>query len=149
MSACVSLEPFALRVLDDSMAPDLPAGAVVIVDPGEPPADGALVVLEHEGEVLLRRLRLSAPASADEAGRARFVSPTGPDLVPDGGWRRAVRGVVTGARPPRERRAAHPSRGPLGGFARPGAAGSRESRRGAGQDVRAAGAGSELRGPGP
>ena len=149
MSACVSLEPFALRVLDDSMAPDLPAGAVVIVDPGEPPGDGALVVLEHEGEVLLRRLRLPASASAEEAGRARFVSPAGPDLVPDGGWRRAVRGVVTGARPPRERRAARPSRGPRGGSDRPGASDGRESRRWAGQDVRAAGAGSELQDPGP
>ena len=113
MSACVSLEPFALRVLDDSMAPDLPAGAVVVVDPGEPPEDGSLVVLEHEGEVRLRRLRLEASAAAaDEAGRARFVSPAGPDLAPEGGWRRAVRGVVTGVRLPRARGAAvRPPRG--------------------------------------
>ena len=110
MSACVSLEPFALRVLDDSMAPDLPAGAVVVVDPGEPPEDGSLVVLEHEGEVRLRRLRLEAPP-AGEAGRARFVSPAGPDLAPEGGWRRAVRGVVTGVRLPRAKRAVRPPRG--------------------------------------
>ncbi len=109
MSACVSLEPFALRVLDDSMAPDLPAGAVVVVDPGEPPEDGSLVVLEHDGEVRLRRLRLEAPR-AGEAGRARFVSPAGPDLAPEGGWRRAVRGVVTGVRLPRERAAVRPLR---------------------------------------
>ena len=122
MPACVSLEPFALRVLDDSMAPDLPAGAVVVVDPGEPPEDGALVLLEHEGEVLLRRLRLAAPEDdADDAGRARFVSPAGrPDLVPEeGGWRRAVRGVVTSVRPPRRRRGARPSLGPRGRSAPP------------------------------
>lgn len=47
-SACVSLEPFALRVLDDSMAPDLPAGAVVVVDPGEPPEAGCFVLVERE-----------------------------------------------------------------------------------------------------
>lgn len=120
MPACVSLEPFALRVLDDSMAPDLPAGAVVVVDPGEPPGDGALVLLEHEGEVLLRRLRLAAPE--DGAGRARFVSPAGrPDLVPEeGGWRRAVRGVVTSVRLPRRRpAAARPAPGPRGRPDRP------------------------------
>lgn len=122
MPACVSLEPFALRVLDDSMAPDLPAGAVVVVDPGEPPGDGCFVLVEHEGEVLLRRLRLAAPEDdADDAGRARFVSPAGrPDLVPEeGGWRRAVRGVVTSVRLPRRRGAARPARGPRGRSASP------------------------------
>ena len=111
MPACVSLEPFALRVLDDSMAPDLPAGAVVVVDPGEPPEDGCFVLVEHEGEVVLRRLRLAAPTG--DAGRARFVSPAGPpDLVPaEGRWRHAVRGVVTSVWPPRPRPAARPSRG--------------------------------------
>ena len=98
-SACVSLEPFALQVLDDSMAPDLPAGAVVIVDPGEPAEDGSLVVLEQGGEVLLRRLRLGPPR--EEGSRARFVAPARPDVVPEGDWRRAVRGVVTGVRAPR------------------------------------------------
>ena len=99
-SACVSLEPFALRAMDDAMAPDVPAGAVVIVDPGEPAEDGALVVLEHGGAVLLRRLRLG-PSQA-EVARARFVSPAHPDLVPDGNWRHAVRGVVTAVRIPRD-----------------------------------------------
>ena len=119
-SVCVSLEPFALQVLDDSMAPDLPAGAVVVVDPGEPPEDGCFVLVEHEGEVRLRRLRLAAPA--DGAGRARFVSPAGwPDLVPEeeGGWRHAVRGVVTSVRLPRRRGAARPARGPRGRSASP------------------------------
>ena len=95
-SACVSLEPFALRVIDDSMAPDLPAGAVVIVDPGEPPGDGCFVVLEQGGEVQLRRLRLGPAGDGDV--RARFVAPARPDLVPEGDWRRAVRGVVTAVR---------------------------------------------------
>ena len=96
--ACVSLEPFALRVLDDSMAPDVPAGAVVIVDPGEPAEDGRLVVLEHEGDVLLRRLRLG---SAGEAGAGiRCVAPAGQEIVLDREWRRALRGVVTAVRVP-------------------------------------------------
>ena len=108
-SACVSLEPFVLRVLDDSMAPDVPPGAVVIVDPGEPPEDGRFVVLEHDGEVLLRQLRLEAPRN--ESARARFVARAGPDFVPDGEWRHAVRGVVTGVRLPRGEAAAALARG--------------------------------------
>lgn len=109
-AACVSLEPYALRVLDDSMGPDFPAGAVVIVDPGEPVEDGCLVVLEHGGEVLLRRLRLSSPR---DGGGPRFVAPSRPPLVlaPDGDWRQCVRGVVTGVRIPRGRAAGSSSRG--------------------------------------
>ncbi len=112
VSACVSLEPYALRVLDDSMAPDFPAGAVVIVDPGEPVEDGCFVVLEHGGEVLLRRLRSSPPREG--GGRPRLVAPSRPDVVlaPDGDWRRCVRGVVTGVRIPRDRAAGSSSRGP-------------------------------------
>ena len=110
VSACVSLEPFVLRVLDDSMAPDVPPGAVVIVDPGEPPEDGRFVVLEHDGGVLLRQLKLEAPR--DESGvRARFVARAGPDLAPDGEWREIVRGVVTGVRLPRGGAVAAFSRG--------------------------------------
>ena len=108
-SACVSLEPFALRVLDDSMAPDLPAGAVVVVDPGEPPEDGCFVLVEHEGEVRLRRHRLAAgaPSPADEAGRIRSAAPAGPtDPVAGDGRGHAVRGVVIGVRLPRAKAAA-------------------------------------------
>jgi len=113
-SACVSLEPFALRVLDDAMAPDVPAGAVVIVDPGDPAEDGALVVLEHEGAVLLRRLRLRlGPAGGGDAS-ARCVSPAGPEILLDGAWRRSLRGVVTAVRVPRGRASAVGPRGPSG-----------------------------------
>ena len=100
-SACVSLEPYALRVLDDSMAPDFPAGAIVLVDPGEPAEDGCFVVLRCAGEVALRQLRLGR---GDGERAARFVAPGIPDFVPEGDWRRAVQGVVTGSRPPRRRR---------------------------------------------
>ena len=48
-SACVSLlEPCAPGGLDDSTAPDLPAGAVVVVGPGEPPEAGCFVLVERE-----------------------------------------------------------------------------------------------------
>ena len=109
VSACVSLEPCALRVLDDAMAPDVPAGAVVIVDPGEPAGDGSLVVLEHEGEVLLRRLRIG-PAEGGAGAGVRCVAPAGPEILLDEGWRGALRGVVTSVRAPRRRGAANASR---------------------------------------
>lgn len=110
VSACVSLEPYALRVLDDSMAPEVPSGAVVIVDPGEPAEDGSLVVLEHEGEAVLRRLRLGPADGTDVA--ARCVAPAGPEILLDGEWHRALRGVVTAVRVPRRRPPASASRGP-------------------------------------
>ena len=100
-AACTSIEPFALRVLDESMAPDLPAGTVVVVDPGEPAEDGCLVLLEREGEVLLRRLRLGPSAGADAPVGARFVAPAAAEIVLGSDWRRWVRGVVTGSRAPR------------------------------------------------
>ena len=109
-AGCVSLEPYALRVLDDSMAPEVPSGTVVVVDPGEPSEDGSLVVLEHEGEVVLRRLRLG-PADGTDAV-ARCVAPAGPEILLDGEWRRALRGVVTAVRVPRRRPPAGASRGP-------------------------------------
>ena len=112
VSACVSLEPCALRVLDDSMAPEIASGTVVVVDPGEPAEDGSLVVLEHEGEVVLRRLRLGPGDGTDAA--ARCVSPARPEILLDGEWRRALRGVVTAVRVPRRRPPASASRGPRG-----------------------------------
>ncbi len=39
---CSTLEPYALRVLGDSMEPEFPEGCVVIVDPGHVPRDGAI-----------------------------------------------------------------------------------------------------------
>ena len=47
-TACVFPEPCAPRVLNDSTAPDLPAGAVMVVGPGEPPEDGCFVLVERE-----------------------------------------------------------------------------------------------------
>ena len=94
------------------MAPDLPAGTVVVVDPGEPAEDGCIAIVELDGEVLLRRLRLR---DTGERRTARFTAPGLPDLVPDGDWRRSVRGVVTGARA----RLAAPNRLPHLGQGRP------------------------------
>ena len=56
MSACAGSEPFALRVLGDSMAPEFNDGAIIIVEPGTAIEDGCYVVAQHDGEYLLRQL---------------------------------------------------------------------------------------------
>jgi DNA polymerase V len=69
-TACSALEPYALRVLGDSMAPEFPEGCVIIVDPGHVPIDGSYVVVEYAGDVFFRRLRCD--------GERRFVEPLNP-----------------------------------------------------------------------
>ena len=55
---CIEAEPYALRVTDDSMAPEFPRGCVIIVDPTGVAGDGAFVLAEHEGNFVLRCLRM-------------------------------------------------------------------------------------------
>ncbi|SRR5690606_8603620 len=56
MSACSESEPFALQVLGDSMEPEFPDGAVIIVEPSGVVEDGTFVVAWHEEGPILRRL---------------------------------------------------------------------------------------------
>jgi DNA polymerase V len=46
------MEPFALRVLGDSMLPEFEEGHIIVVDPGYPLVSGAFAVLDLEGEIL-------------------------------------------------------------------------------------------------
>jgi SOS-response transcriptional repressor LexA len=46
------LEPFALRVIGDSMSPEFEDGHVIVVDPGYPLVNGAFAVIDIEGEIL-------------------------------------------------------------------------------------------------
>jgi DNA polymerase V len=55
---CSSSEPFALRVLGDSMAPEFEHGVIIIVDPSAVVEDGSYVVAKHEDEYLFRQLRI-------------------------------------------------------------------------------------------
>ena len=53
--ACAASEPFALRVTDDSLAPEFPCGCVVVVDPSVRPEHGDwAVVRERDGPRLVR-----------------------------------------------------------------------------------------------
>lgn len=48
-------EPFALRVMGDSMTPEFEDGAIIIVDPAAPCENGAYAVIEHNGEIIFRQ----------------------------------------------------------------------------------------------
>lgn len=66
-NSCSALEPYALRVLGDSMEPEFADGCVVIVDPGQVPRDGAYVIVEFAGDVFFRQLVFE--------GERRFLKP--------------------------------------------------------------------------
>ncbi len=55
-TTCIEAEPFALRVIDDSMAPEFAPGCIII-DPTGLATDGAFVLTEIEGEYIFRQLR--------------------------------------------------------------------------------------------
>ncbi|MGI9302366.1 MAG: S24 family peptidase [Gammaproteobacteria bacterium] len=57
--SCAGSEPFALRVLGDSMAPEFEDGAIIIVEPGQVVESGCYVVAQYEGEYVLRRLTIN------------------------------------------------------------------------------------------
>ena len=70
VDGCGSLEPYALRVLGDSMEPEFPEGCIVVVDPGQAPHDGSWVIVEFAGDVFFRQLVFD--------GERRFLKPLNP-----------------------------------------------------------------------
>lgn len=55
---CAASEPFALRVLGDSMLPEFAEGAVIIIDPAGAIRDGCYVMAEYNNEYIFRQLRM-------------------------------------------------------------------------------------------
>ncbi|AGA34353.1 putative phage repressor [Thioalkalivibrio nitratireducens DSM 14787] len=53
---CSDSEPFALRVLGDSMAPEFEHGMVILIDPSAAATHGSYVVAQVDGEYLFRQL---------------------------------------------------------------------------------------------
>ena len=77
--SCSALEPYALRVLGDSMEPEFADGCVIIIDPGHAPRNGSYVVVEFAGDVFFRQLVVD--------GERRFLKPLNPkyggfELIP-------------------------------------------------------------------
>jgi len=69
-TSCSALEPYALRVVGDSMEPEFADGCIVIVDPGHAPHDGSYVIVEFAGDVFFRQLVFD--------GERRFLKPLNP-----------------------------------------------------------------------
>lgn len=55
---CGNHEPFALRVLGDSMTPEFDEGAIIIIDPAGVIEHGAYVIARHDGEFIFRQLAI-------------------------------------------------------------------------------------------
>ena len=55
IKSCAEAEPYALRVIGDSMAPEFLDGHIIIVDPAMPPQHGAYVVIDYQGETTFRQ----------------------------------------------------------------------------------------------
>lgn len=61
--SCSTLEPYALRVIGDSMEPEFADGCVIIVDPGHRARDGSYVIVEFAGDVFFRQLQIEGERS--------------------------------------------------------------------------------------
>lgn len=57
---CSAAEPYALRVIGDSMAPEFNDGHIIIVDPGMPAVSGAYVVIDFNGETTFRQFMVES-----------------------------------------------------------------------------------------
>lgn len=56
--SCSESEPFALRVLGDSMLPEFKEGVIIIIDPAGAIRDGCYVIATHNGELIFRQLKI-------------------------------------------------------------------------------------------
>ena len=52
---CGAAEPFALRVLGDSMEPEFPDGCIIVIDPSGVVEDGSYVIAETEKDNFIFR----------------------------------------------------------------------------------------------
>lgn len=55
---CSELEPYALQVTDDSMAPEFPAGCVIVVEPAHSADPGSFVVVDYGGDTWFRQINV-------------------------------------------------------------------------------------------
>jgi phage repressor protein C with HTH and peptisase S24 domain len=51
-------EPYALRVMGDSMSPEFDDGHIIIVDPAVPLSHEAYAVIDYSGEILFGQYRV-------------------------------------------------------------------------------------------
>ena len=87
-AGCEASEPFALRVLGDSMSPEFPDGSIIIIEPANDAQDGNYIIAEVEGEFIFRQLCV-------EDGRylIKALNPGYPTLDITG--TKSIKGVIT------------------------------------------------------
>ncbi len=56
MTGCAGNEPYALRVLGNSMQPEFEEGEVIIIEPGQCVDHGAYVIAFYNGEYIFRQI---------------------------------------------------------------------------------------------
>jgi len=96
-AGCDGGEPFALRVLGDSMLPEFAHGDIIVVEPDGALHDGSFVLARVGDEWVFRQLARSAEGWRLRALNGAFADQDLPDL-------RAVRGVVIQKAVPGRRR---------------------------------------------
>ena len=57
-SGCAESEPYALRVIGDSMLPEFEDGVIIVIDPAGEVKDGCYVIAVHDDEYIFRQLRI-------------------------------------------------------------------------------------------
>lgn len=72
-SSCAASEPYALRVIGDSMEPEFKDGTIIVVDPNGLVRDGAYGIALIESGYTLRQIKI-------EANRY-FIEPLNPDYM--------------------------------------------------------------------
>ncbi len=66
-SGCAELEPYALRVTDDSMAPEFWEGCIIIIEPRHSARSGQYAVVDYANDTTFRQF-------VEEGGR-QFLKP--------------------------------------------------------------------------
>ncbi len=84
---CSAAEPYALRVLGDSMEPEFEEGNIIIVDPGTSATNESYVVIDYDNDTTLRQMIFEG-----EQKILRALHEDYPDVLIAGEYR--VRGVV-------------------------------------------------------
>jgi DNA polymerase V len=82
------LEPFALRVIGDSMEPEFQDGHIILVDPGFPLLHGVYAVIKNGGEFIFGQYSKDASGSW-----IRYLNPDVEDVKLGADFE--VKGVVT------------------------------------------------------
>ena len=84
---CSALEPYALQVIGDSMAPEFWDGCVIIIEPGGVAQHDSFVVVDYAGDTVFRQLQID-----NERRFLKPLNPSYPSIELTGDYN--IRGVV-------------------------------------------------------